>query len=210
MRGLNRPAGTLFPAEPKRIAEPRRHQDLRFEELACRLMEAFRRAVGAAFFDRKSHTQILFDSSATADAVMVVGAVGIVISVAGWLLNPVLAFDLVPALLSALIAVLAQWLFQALATWLVGTKLFRGNGDPQTVMRLHGHAYLPLVLTAFGTIAAVIGALWFLAALVVATSVALGLNTREGGLSVLVGYAVVFLVALAFRAPFVVVSALLP
>jgi hypothetical protein len=169
-------------------------------------VSALQRAFRAALFDRKAHNQVLFDASATADAVLLVAAVGVAGLVLAMIRTTSFSLGFLPALLESVIGGLAQWLFLSLATWLAATKIFGGGADPQTVMRLHGHTYLPLLLTGFGTVPAVIGVVWFLGALTVATSVALNLANREAGLSVLIGYAIILLVGLAFRMPFTAVQ----
>jgi hypothetical protein len=169
-----------------------------------------RRAWRAALFDRKAHDEVLYDSSATADAALLVAGVALVVSVVGSLGS--LSLFNVTVWLSAIISGLAGWLFLAVATWFVGTRLFQGTGDMQTVMRLQGFCALPLLLGAAGTVHVLLplaGALWYLAATVVATAVALGVSTRNAALSVLAGAAVIALVGAIFRFPFLLLGGLL-
>jgi hypothetical protein len=168
-----------------------------------------KRAWRAALFDRKAHGEVLFDSSATADAALLVVVVALAVSVVGSL-GSISLFD-VTVWLSAIISGLAGWLFLAVATWFVGTRLFQGSGDMQTVMRLQGFCALPLLLGAAAGIHVLlplVGALWYVGATVVATAVALGVSTRNAALSVLAGAAVVALVGAVFRFPFLLLGGL--
>ncbi len=168
------------------------------------------RAARAALFDRNAFTAAFFDADATADAVMLVGGVSGVVYLVQALVFAGLSFRLVEGLLAAIISGLASWLFLAVAVWFAGTRLFGGNAHMQTVMRLHGYAVLPLLLGMFPYRAVVIaGVIWYLAALAVATSVALSVSLRDGALSVLVGYAILFIVGLIFRLPFIALGGLL-
>ncbi len=167
------------------------------------------RAVRAALFDRRAYDAAFFDADATADAVMLVGGVHGVVYLVQSFVFAGFSFRLVEGLLAAIISGLASWLFLAVAVWFAGTRLFRGAAQMQTVIRLHGFAVLPLLLGVFAAPVLVIaGVVWYLAALVIATSVALSLSLRDAALSVLVGYAILFLVGLVFRLPFLVLGGL--
>lgn len=172
-----------------------------------------RRAVRAALFDRRALGEVLFDASATADAALLVAGVSLVVAIISTL-GSFSIFNLT-AWLSAIIGGLAGWLFLAVATWFVGTRLFQGSGDMQTVMRLQGYCALPLLLGGIGGLIggagaalAVIGLLWYLAAAVVATSEALSFSVRNATVSVLAGAAVVALVGAIFRFPFLLLGGL--
>jgi hypothetical protein len=169
------------------------------------LVEILGRGFRAALFDRKAYNQILFERSATADAVLLVAGVTGVVFLA-FAVRSGFRVDFVTGLLEVMIGGLAQWLFLALAVWFAATRLFKGGGDPQTIMRVHGYAHLPLLLTALGGPLRIVGVIWFLAALVVATSVGSNLEIRLALPAVLVGYAILFLVGLVFRAPFLAVQ----
>lgn len=178
----------------------------------------FRRAIRAALFDRRAFDDVSWDRSATADAVVLVAAVSVVVSVVSGIRFGLA--NLVSIVLSSLIADVAGWLFLAVATWLAGTRLFLPAADPrrgfehaQTLMRVQGVAYLPVVLAAVpgggvALAAGTIGLLWYLGAASVGTAVALGVRTWEGALSVLIGAAGLYLLGLVAQAPFALFSAL--
>jgi hypothetical protein len=173
----------------------------------------------AATLDRRAFGDWLYSSSATGDAaLLVVGVmlaqwiavtIGILIGDGG-----LGALDLV-GLLSFAISALAEWFFLGAATWFAGTRLFGGSGDWQGVLRLHGLAYLPRVLSVLvvvgGSVAAwapVVGYVWHLVALVVASAVALSLKTRDAVLSVLIGAAIIFAIRFLISGTFGVVGGL--
>jgi hypothetical protein len=158
--------------------------------------------------DRRAFGDWLYGASATGDAALLV----IGVAVARFLVFLVASGTfggLVFGLVNAVFDAVAGWLFLALATWLVGTKLFDGVGDFQTILRMHGLAYLPNILVVFvivggivGSLAAVVGYVWYLVAAVVGTSVGLSLNTRNAALSVIIGAAFLVLIERLIGATF--------
>lgn len=179
------------------------------------MKDIFRRAFRATLFDRKPFVEALWDSTATADAALLV----IIVSafVAG-----VTAFrigfgitSLISGMLSSVITTLAAWLFLAIATWFVGSRLFAPPDDPvrrfeamQVMLRMHGLAFLPVALTPIGGLVSVIGGLWYLAAAALGTSIALDSKTWEGGVAVLLGAAVMALINAVIGAPFAILGGL--
>lgn len=161
------------------------------------------RSIRAALFERRPYGEVLYEASATGDAALLVAGVSAVVFLVTALrsgtTNPI---DLVLGLVPNAIFALAGWLFLALATWFAGSRLFRGSGDAQMVMRAHGLAYLPNLLGVAGGLAGAVGSLWSLAAAAVGTAVAMSLTTRDGALSVLIGAAALFVFGLIFRLPF--------
>lgn len=170
-------------------------------------MRALRRALRATMFDRKVNTELFFDSDATADAVLLVSAIATTVYL-GVVIRGPRGFSLI-GLLEGVIFALIAWLILAGGTWIAATKLFEGDGQLQTMMRLHGHAELPLVLGLFGSLGAIVGLVWSIVAKVPATSEASSLDTVKSLAAVLVGLALVVLVRLIFRLPFMAFSALL-
>lgn len=170
-------------------------------------MRALRRSVRTALFDRKVNTEVFFDSDATADAVLLVSGISSVVYI-GAVVRASGGFGLT-RLLETVIFGLIAWLILSAGTWVAATKLFQGDGQLQTMMRLHGHAELPLVLGVIGPVGAIVGLVWSLAAKVPATSEGASLDMAKSVASVLVGLALVVLVRLIFRLPFLALSSLL-
>ncbi|GIU91270.1 MAG: hypothetical protein KatS3mg011_0176 [Acidimicrobiia bacterium] len=180
------------------------------------MADIFRRAFRAALFDRRPFQQALWEPSATADAALIVIVVGAALG-----LLQVIRFTpsldrAVTFVLGTTISTLAAWLVLALATWFVGSRLFSGPGsasrrfeESQTMLKMHGLAFLPNLLAGIGGPIGAIGILWFLAAAAVGTSVALDIRLAEGGIAILVGAAVVVLVQTLLGAPFSVIGGLI-
>lgn len=168
-------------------------------------MRTLRRAVRAALFDRKVHSELFFDSDATADAVLLVAAVA-AIDYIGRVVQVGFRAFAVTGLLEDAIYALVAWLILAGGTWLASTKLLQGSGQLQTMMRLHGHCELPLVLAAIGPLGATVGLVWSVVAKIPATSEASGLDVARSVAAVLIGLALVVLVRLIFRLPFLALS----
>jgi hypothetical protein len=170
-------------------------------------MRALKRAVRSAIFDRKVNTELFFDSDSTADAVLLVAGIGAVVYFGAVARVGLGAFS-VTGLLEAVIYAVVGWLILAVGTWVAATKLFDGSGQMQTMMRLHGHAELPLLLALFGGLIGTLGLAWSLAAKVPATGEAASLDTMKSVAAVLVGFALVVIVRLVFRLPFMALSSL--
>lgn len=161
----------------------------------------------ASILDRRAHTELFFDSDATADAVLLVAAINAVVYF-GLVLRIGFSALSLTGLLETVIFGLIGWLILAAATWLLATKLFEGSGQLQTMMRLHGHCELPLLLGVIGPIGSIVGLIWSAAAKVVATSEGASVDLLKSVAAVLLGYALVILVRLIFRLPFMALGAL--
>lgn len=154
----------------------------------------------AATLDRSAFGEWMFGSSATGDAALIVIGVALVRFVVLFAVSAQFS-TLVLGIITTAINALAGWVFLSVATWFAGTKIFDGVGDWQTVLRMHGLAYLPNIVStlsavpgAVGNWSIIIGYVWFLVAAVVGTSVGLSLNTRDATLSVLIGAAILFII----------------
>jgi hypothetical protein len=176
----------------------------------------FTRAGRAAIFNRKVYTEAFFDHDAMADDAIVVAVVGVLTYLGGllWavvsnLLPPEVSFfdefDL-GVLFQVLIASVVSWLIIGYATWFAANRLFQGSGRPQTLLAMQGLAPLPLLLEALGSPISWAGVVWYLAVLVVATKEGTDLNYKFAGVSVLIGFAVAFLIRALLRVPFGLVT----
>ncbi|HEX2421473.1 MAG TPA: YIP1 family protein [Acidimicrobiia bacterium] len=163
--------------------------------------ENFRSAIRLASFDRQAARRIGFDSSATADAVVLVAAIEAVL--VGALLVTARRFDLIGLLQSVLLAI-AGWLILAAAIWVMGTRVLKGAGEIEAMIRVSGFARLPLLVGIVDyltgrSIFGLIGLLWHLALLVIVAGVVLGLRLKEALAAVALGAALVAVVQLVFR-----------
>lgn len=166
------------------------------------MTENLRHALRLSSFDRQAARRISFDSSATADAVVLVAAIEAVL--VGVLLAVTRRFDLI-GLLEAVILGLAGWLILAAAIWLMGTKVLKGSGAIEAMIRVSGFARLPLLLGIIDYLTGpgifrLLGLVWHLALLVVAASVVLGLQLKESVAAVALGAALIAVVQLIFGA----------
>ena len=160
-------------------------------------MESVQKAIRLTFFDQRTARQVMFEHSATADAVMIVAAVHaiviLVLSVRSGTFNLL-------GILEGVIIGIAGLLFLSFAIWLMATRLLKGNGDPQTMIRTAGFASLPFLLGAVDF--AWLGLLWYLALLVVVAKVVFGLRWVEAGAAVGLGAALIYLVQTLLGAAF--------
>ena len=164
--------------------------------------ENLRHALRLSFFDRQAARRISFDASATADAVVLVAAIEAV--QVGVLLAVTRRFDLI-GLLEAVILGIAGWLILAAAIWLMGTKVLKGSGAIEAMIRVSGFARLPLLLGVVdylmgSGIFRLVGLVWHLALLVVTAGVVLGLQLKEALAAVALGAALIAVVQLVFGA----------
>lgn len=166
----------------------------------------FTRAARAAILDRKAFTEAFFDDDAMADSAIVVALVGAA-SYVGILLwfGVIERFDVI-GLIQSLIFSVASWLILGFATWFAASRLFGSSNRPQTLIAMQGLAVLPLLLEIFGTPISWLGLIWYLAVLVIATKEGTGLDYKLTGVSVLIGFAVTFVVRLLIGAPFALFS----
>lgn len=164
------------------------------------------RAGRAAIFDRQAFTEAFFDDDAMADGALVVAGVGAIwyVGVLIWV-GALERFDLI-GLLQSLIFSVVTWLILGFATWFAASRLFGANNRYQTLLAVHGLAVLPLVLEIFGSPVSWLGLVWYLAVLVIATKEATDLDYKLAGVSVLIGFAIAFVVRLILRAPFGLLS----
>ncbi|HEY7564407.1 MAG TPA: YIP1 family protein [Acidimicrobiia bacterium] len=150
-------------------------------------MDAILRAFRIALFDQRAVTRVMLDHGATGDAVLLVAGVNAVVEVVQVFFGG--RFSLV-GLLEGTLRGLAGWLVLSFAIWLMGTKLLKGNGDPQTMIRTAGFATLPLLLGAFGY--GLVGLVWHLALLVLVARQVLGKGWGEAAAAVALGAALIF------------------
>lgn len=160
-------------------------------------MESLQKAIRLTFFDQRTARQVMFEQSATADGVMIVAAVhALVLLVISFRFG---VFDLL-GLIEGVIVGIAGWLFLSFAIWLMATKVLKGNGDAQTMIRTAGFASLPLLLGAVSL--SWLGVLWHIALLVVVAKVVFGMKWVEAAAGVALGAALIYLIQTLLGAAF--------
>lgn len=171
------------------------------------MTKILRRSAEAALLRRRPFTEAFFDGDSTADAALLVSLVAAATYV-GLVVRGVLPLG-VTGLFRIILAAVTSWLILGFATWLAATKLFSGNGLPQTMLGLQGLAVLPLLLDMFGSnLLGGLGMIWYLAILVVATREASNLEMKEALVSVLIGLAAAALIRALLQVPYAAFSQL--
>ncbi len=178
----------------------------------------FQRALRAARFDKSVFDDVRWDGNATADAVVLVAVVSLTVFAGRFIGQGFGAASFLTAALNVVISNVAGWLFLAVATWFAASRIFKPEGDywrrfeqTQAIMRVHGIAYLPMILGAaleFSAIAAAVGSLWYFAAAGVGTAQAMDMKLRDGIIGVILGAAILFIIQTILRFPFAFFSAL--
>jgi hypothetical protein len=179
-------------------------------------MQRIARNIGRALrLDRDLYSSLLFDHSATADAILIVAVIGAIPALLGTVLGRIPVVDMPGAMLRQVIGYLVGWIVAAGILYLLSTRVFGGYGRWQAGLALAGYAYVPFVVVA--TLAPIIanpfdgalglielmlrlaGVLWFAAGLArvadVAFDVAADRRLIAAGLSVL-GWWVITLILL--------------
>lgn len=164
----------------------------------------FTRAGRATVFDRRAYTEAFFDNDAAADGAILVALVGAAAYVGQLVRVGALGSFGIRGVLESVLGFVVAWLILAFATWFIATRLFGGNGRPQTMIAMHGLAPLPLVLEVGGVILGGIGLLWHLGILTMATGEASDLDLKKSAVSVLVGFALAALFRSLLRVPYAI------
>ena len=163
------------------------------------------RVIRAARLDVSLYNEVEADTSLNREALTVVIIVTILSAVGGFVGSLLLGVGIVPAILGlawAIIWGIAGYYVWAYLTWYIGTRVFKGTAEPDELLRTLGYAYGPRVLgmlaviPCVGGIAALIGAIWSLVTGVFAVREALDTTTGNAVITVLIGWAVLFIVSL--------------
>ena len=149
----------------------------------------------AARLDRNLYSELIFDSYATGNAVLVV--VGIYGAVFAARVIEGARFS-IPLALNVVLSGIVQWLIAALALWLAGTKLYPGDARVPTIVRLTGFAHvalIPLVIEPFvssplSQLVFLAAIFWFGVSLVLIAEVSMSLERRQSSVSALIAVAV--------------------
>lgn len=162
----------------------------------------------AAVLDKRAFTEAFFDDDAMADGAVLVSLVGVIVylGILLWL-GRLGAFSIF-SMLRLVIGEVASWLILGFATWFAATRLFGSSNRAQTLIAMHGLAVLPLILSIFGGLAAVIALVWYLVVLVVATREGTDLEIRNAAVSVLIGFAASVVIRALLGVPFIALGAL--
>jgi hypothetical protein len=167
------------------------------------------RVIRAAKLDVELYEEVEADETLTTQAIAVVviaavaggigGALGAIISgrgVGGFFLS---------LIVSPIVAVIGYLIWAAL-TYLIGTRLFEGTADYGEMLRAIGYSYGPQVLgllsfiPCIGWLFSLVGAIWALAAGVIAVRQALDFDTGKAVITCIIGWVVVLILSLILSA----------
>ncbi|MGH7502403.1 MAG: YIP1 family protein [Longimicrobiales bacterium] len=153
------------------------------------------RAIGAALLRPDVYENIEADRSATGQAATVVLVVALASAIAAYNAGT-------GAIIGSVIGAFVNWAIFAAVTNFIGTRVFGGHADWGELLRTLGFAQAPgvfLLLTAvpfLGGLAAIVVALWTLAACIVAIRQALDFTTGRAVLTAIIAAMAIIAVTL--------------
>ena len=163
------------------------------------------RMVGAALLNIQIYEEVEADTTATAQAGMVVIIAAIAGAVGSYSLGPTAA-------ISHLVMALLGWLIWAGVTYLIGVHVFGGTATWGELLRTLGFAHAPAVFYVLGIIP-VIGSLftfaamvWMLVCGIIAIRQALDFSTGKAVLTALLGWLVLIIPSMILGRMFMTVS----
>lgn len=189
----------------------------------------FERILGVLKLDTATFAAIEKDPSATSQAAIIVGIVG-VLSAIGAAIGAMAAnsalsalqtqlgsdFDLPMAMptlspiwagINALIGAFVAWLVWSFLTYFIGTRLFNGEADLNEMLRVVGYGQAPRLLSVFsfipciGPIISLVGWIWSLVATFIGIRQGLNLDNGKTAITVLISFVVVIVVNLLILGP---------
>jgi hypothetical protein len=162
------------------------------------------RIVRAIRLDWTVFREIAEDQNAMKEAAIIVAIVTFFSAVG----TGIASGSFVGFLVSWLIAVVIGWVGWAVITYFVGTALFKGQADIPEMMRVLGYATAPNLLGFFqfipciGWIFPIVGWILALIAGVLAIREAMEFDTGTAIVTVLIGWAIIFVIGLVPRLVF--------
>jgi hypothetical protein len=166
------------------------------------------RVIRAAMLDGELYKEVEADTSLTQEALIVVILVSVISSIGGLIIG-IVGGNIGSALIGAVIAVIVgvvNYYIWSYVTYFVGTRLFDGVADPGELLRVLGYANGPNVLgvlsfiPCLGGVAALAGAIWALIAGFIGVREALDLDTTKTLITVVIGWAIVFVIGMVIAA----------
>lgn len=145
------------------------------------------RMKGAALLDIEAYEEVEADTSATAQAAIVVGVVALATAIGGVRAGP-------SAFLVGLIETYVRWMLWSGLTYLIGDKLLGGTATWGELLRTLGFAQVPrallvlAVIPGLGWVLELAVAFWVLAAAIVALRQALDFSTAKAVVTAFLGW----------------------
>lgn len=160
------------------------------------------RVIRIVKFDAAVYNEIEADESATQEAWVIVIVTSLLAALGAGIAASALQTGFFGQFIVALISGIVGWLLWSAITWLIGTRLFQGQATYWELARTLGYASAPRILgvlafiACLGPIAGIVGAVLSLIAGFFAVREALDLTTEKAILTILIGWAVVFVLSL--------------
>ncbi len=161
------------------------------------------RAIRAARLDVTLFQEVEHDATLNREALMVV-IIATALSAVGALIGGIFT-GFGAALIAVVFTVfwgIVGYYIWAYLTWFIGTRLFKGTAEPGELLRTLGYATAPRALGVLsfipcaGSIVGLVAGIWSLVAGVIAVREALNFDTGNAIITVVIGWAVVFVVGL--------------
>lgn len=161
------------------------------------------RAIRAARLDVTLFQEVEHDATLNREALMVV-IIATALSAVGALIGGIFT-GFGAALIAVVFTVfwgIVGYYIWAYLTWFIGTRLFKGTAEPGELLRTLGYATAPRALGILsfipcaGAIVGLVAGIWSLVAGVIAVREALNFDTGNAIITVVIGWAVVFVVGL--------------
>ena len=164
------------------------------------------RVIRAAALDVNFYNDVEADRSLNREALMVVMIVSALAGIGAFLERTIAvgAGSAILALFGAIVLGVAGYYLWAYITYLVGVYFFHGQADVGELLRTLGYATAPRALGFFvfvpclGGLIGFIGAVWALAAGVIAVREALDFDTTKAVVTVIIGWLVVLVLSIVF------------
>jgi hypothetical protein len=162
------------------------------------------RAIRIIKFDVAVYNEIEADENATQEAWWIVIVTSLLAALGTGIAASTVQAGFVGPFIASLLSGIVGWLLWALVTWVIGTRLFQGQATYWELARTLGYASAPRVLgflafiSCLGSIAGIVGAVLALIAGFFAVREALDLTTEKAILTILIGWAIVFVLSFIF------------
>jgi len=169
------------------------------------LNQIIQRIIRIVKFDVPVYNEIEKDENATQEAWLIVIVTSLLAAIGAGVaatMIPEAGRGFFGSFVMQFIAGIIGWLLWSLVTWLIGTRLFQGQATYWELARTLGYASSPKILgilaivPCLGAIAGIVGAVLSLIAGFFAVREALDLTTEKAIFTILIGWAVVFVVSL--------------
>jgi hypothetical protein len=169
------------------------------------LNQIIQRVIRIIKFDVPVYNEIEADENATREAWLIVIVTSLLAALGAGVAAtaiPEAGAGFFGPFVASLISGIVGWLLWSLVTWVIGTRLFQGQATYWELARTLGYASAPRILgvlaviPCLGVIAGIVGAVLSLIAGFFAVREALDLTTEKAIFTILIGWAVVFVLSL--------------